>query len=702
MKKKLLLILILTFFAMIFVSCGADPDENHGIVTVNSSGDHLTCTFAPDKTLLDRYGRADLYLFALPAGDSGADLSGKNYVSKTRASDKVTYKINTVENGENRLYLGFTVAFFDGGSYIPAIDAPAFVSNPEILAKDKSNYPRAASMKGLVPDDATDAVSLGVSQALIKLPLEKYISTSGEISFGSGANKFYINKEEIEKLDEKVKILCGENINIYFEFTLTKSAEELGDLAFLAFPGTTAGAVAYLPDLRNDKCAAAVAGFADFIAERYTDVFAFVAGCGSNGYRKNANVGASESEFLRVYSAFARTLDTALRSHRKNGLVFVSIDNAYKVSSGGMSSSSFLEKLLKVAKSGGEYPFGVSLSLKATSTDPDRIWFDDSGSGNYITPSNIAKLMTSFLDTDAFLSDGEPRRVIVGDFSIAATKDTSTETNRAASYFYAYCKAALTGRVDAFIYSSHFDSGSGLYETDDSGVHSPLKIRDVLAKIDRGGADDDKIKKALGDGVYNSLLSAAKDKITVFESAGGVAAPSAVENYDAKTLTIGEIRTAGGSATVSDGKITLEFDFSADTTRPFAAFELPSSKIKSDTLILRDMTISQSAKVTLSVTGNGAVYESSIDLSANKPTTAVFDISEFSSKVKKGDVTVRLSLSGVETKPNEPTSVTMSLSEALTGKVRSNVGLVIALAALITIALAAIVFLTTYYLRKNR
>ena len=697
MKKKLLFFLILTAILIIFASCGETPDENRGIVTVNGSGDRLTCTFSPDATLLDRYGRTDLYLFALPAGDSGSDLSGRNYIAKTRASKTVTYKINTVENGENRLYSGFTVAFLDGGKYIPAIDAPAFVGNPEILSKDNSAYPTAASMKGLVPDDATDAIALGVSHAVIRLPLEKYISVSGGgESFDFSGYKFYINEENLAKLDEEIEIYRRENVLVYLEFTLTASAEELGaDMAFLAFPETKAGAVGYLPDLRNDRCAAAVAGFADFIAARYPSVFAFIAGRGANGFYKNANVGGESGEFLRVYTAFARTLDTALRAHRKNGKLFVATDNCYKVSSGGMSSSAFLEKLLKTVKSGGEFPFGVALSLRATSTDPDRVWFDDSGSGNYITPSNIGKFMTSLLDTDAFLYNGEKRNVIVSDFSIKTTSDPSSETNQAASYYYAYCKAALTGRIDAFVYSSHkVDDGAALYKPDESGT-SKRKIYDLVSTIDTDKAVPEEIKTALGAGAFNSLSSETEKIIKVFSYATGVAAPSAVENYDASKLNVSEMRAAGGTATVADDKISFNFKVSYSASKPFAAFDVKASKIKSDTLILRDLTLSQSAKVTLSMRGGGAVYESSIDLAANTPTTAVFDISEFSGKVKGGDVTVRISVSG------DASEISASTSEIMTGKARSNLGLVIALAAILTVTVAAMAILSIRYIKKK-
>ena len=697
MKKKLLFFLILAAILIIFASCGEKPEENHGIVTVNRSGDRLTCTFSPDKDLLDRYGRTDLYLFALPAGDSGADLSGRNYIAKTRASKTVTYKISTVENGENRLYSGFTVAFLDGGKYVPAIDAPAFVGNPEILSKDKTAYPTAASMKGLVPDDATDAVALGVSHAVIRLPIEKYISLGGSgASFTFSNYKFYINEENLAKLDKDIEIYSRENVTVYLEFTLTKSAEELGaDMAFLAFPETKTGAVGYLPDLRNDRCAAAVAGFADFIAARYPSVFAFIAGRGANGFYKNANVGGDNGEFLRVYAAFARTLDTALRSHRVNGKLFVATDNCYKVSSGGMSSSAFLEKLLKTVKSGGEFPFGVALSLRATSTDPDRVWFDDSGSGNYITPSNISKFMTSLLDTDAFLYNGEKRSVIVSDFSIKTTSDPSSEINQSASYYYAYCKAALTGRIDAFVYSSHkADADAALYKTDESGT-AKRKIYDLLSTIDTDKKVPEEIKTALGAKAFDSLSSETEKIIKVFSYSTGVAAPSDVENYDAQKLNVSDIIVSNGTATVAEDKISFNFNISENLSKPFAAFDVKSSKIKSDTLILRDLTISQSAKVTLSMRGGGAVYESSIDLAANTPTTAVFDISEFSSKVKNGTVNVRIAVSG------DASEVSASMSEIMTGKVRSNLGLVIALAAILTVTVAAMAVLSIRYIRKK-
>ncbi|MBO4212973.1 MAG: hypothetical protein J5894_02550, partial [Clostridia bacterium] len=93
--------------------------------------------------------------------------------------------------------------------------------------------------------------------------------------------------------------------------------------------------------------------------------------------------------------------------------------------------------------------------------------------------------------------------------------------------------------------------------------------------------------------------------------------------------------------------------------------------------------------------GGGAVYESSIDLAANTPTTAVFDISEFSGKVKGGDVTVRISVSG------DASEINASMSEIMLGKVRSNLGIVIALAAILTVTVAAMAILSIRYIKKK-
>jgi len=186
MKKRALIFILLLLIAipMLFLcSCGEEElDDGTLEVILNSNGKKLKVRVAPESSLLNDYEKESLYLFGFAPGESPEDgLEDKTPLGKKRADDEVKFKLPLVdENGISMLYYGFAGAFYneDDETYVLATSI-AYVQNPHEVAENNEDFPTAKSIKGISAEFDADSVALGVSHAVIDIPIERYILAGG-------------------------------------------------------------------------------------------------------------------------------------------------------------------------------------------------------------------------------------------------------------------------------------------------------------------------------------------------------------------------------------------------------------------------------------------------------------------------------------------------------------------------------------------
>lgn len=738
---------------MILTSCSKGPVDPDTVKATLSSKDKIRVTVCPDPDLLERYGgESELYLFALQPGQSLEDANyaggGVSSLAKKKASDRLDFELPLISNGSvSLLNCRFVGAFADRASnkFVMATSFPAYISNPELLGE--SNRPERKdplSIKGLASAEDTDAIFLGVSHAVIDIKLDEYLTFDGNgaESYIYNGRSYFVSQSAISALDKRVRLLTDNGVRVYFRFTLGKSEEELtGAFALLACPETKKGSENYTINFASPEGAACAAGFFNYIAERYTDPSKgvgfcsdFIAGIGANTPSVNADCGNLGNRYFDAYYDLVRTLYTSLVSHCGNGQVYVTIDHRLKKAGGAspdMKGSEFLSEFASYSAATGDFPWGIAANIRATSVDSDRIWYDDSGNGDYLTPSNLRALTVDIMPIEKMLFGGERRRLIVDGFSVplSESKDpTADEINQAASYAYAYYCALETKSIDAFIYSSHIDSGtkkSGLFTADSEGkpLEARTRIRTMMKYIDTDYPIDGLISGAIEGGKWDSLYennrdAAAVNRLTLSEAAGVVekavdktVAETVKVNYDASPLfdftsagdTLGFFAAGGQSyASLSSGLLVSVNSSSPAQSVLLFNSSVDPSLVAGDSIIFI-MKLSSPAKLTLHLeqkrdNGSLAIYESPVSAIAGEQAYA-FDISEYrKAGLGKEPLVLRLT---IEPTGDSSTAAELKISEIYSAKEYRNTVLIVVLAVLGTAALIAVVTVFVIWFRKN-
>lgn len=728
---------------MIFAfGCGDKTAREAGgiYVNLNSRGTEFEIEVMPSTELLEKYGSSELILVMLNPGQSFTDIGNCTELARRRADDSVNFKIKLIENGKNRLYNAFTAVFFDANTntYVEAVDNVGYVSNPEKLSKSSEEYKESTAIKGLNVVYDSEASSLGISHAMIDIPFEDYLLPDGNadsVSFIFCGKSYYIDKNAVETLDGRIEFYTENDVNVYLRFVLRHGGGALsGDLTCFSYPGSTEDSDNYAVNMSDTKCAQSVAAFADFIAGRYAgedkshgSVTAFVVGDDLNTPGKTVS-GIDLNTYYRSSFAFVRTVCTAMLSHRESGRVYVDVDNNLKVKSTGACDSSAQEYLTRLAEytaKTGELPWGVSASVKASSTDPDRIWYDNSGNGAYLTPSNLTALSNDIMSAPELLCGNEMRDMIIGDFSVSVGEGENSEKNQAASYAYAYYKVLEADAFGAFIYSTQADKEndrSGLYATNLEGDPvSARKIHGIFCDIDTDKNIDSFVGSVINDSGWDSVYASFREKAAIRKNRGGGVSPCDPVQYSTSVLVDFSDGTLGGFEMVGNGsylglvpnsasaslRAVMVKNNAADT--PYIVKKgIERADIQNDNLLV---TLSAHGNEGSSATafnvrielvqtnerGMDVIYKSDVQqISPSTTLTLAFNIKDGVSELKKKDVELRIYAEG-----NDGSSCVLTLDRLLAGKEKTNIFLIVLLCVLAAGALIAASALAVIWFRKN-
>ena len=652
-------------------------------VTINSNGTKLSVTVTLTEDFVAQHKKQTLHLFELPLGMDERDLSKLSPVVSFRATVKYVYKTALCDGNVSHLYSAYVLAVESGSGYTP-IGSRHYVDNARDASALSYEYPAVASPKGLEVESVSDALSLGISHAVIPVSVEDMFGAPGadSISYDFLGITYHFNRSAIESLDDKVRGLSRENVRVYLRFLLKTAPAELpAPLSELGYADAPA-AVSYA--LRADSTANAplLGAMFSFLAARYTDTAAEHGFCGSFiiGNEVNAPSGnystspeLSSDRHVEVYSRLVRIAYTAMCSSYANGRVYIAPSNNFSVVSLGLmpsdiSMTEFFSAFDSKTREGGDFEWSIATAAYAYSRTDSGIWDDALATGassQLISPANINVL--SYALSKSYTYDGNPRRLIIGSFAVPSSPtdnaEHTSETDQAASYAFSYYKMLEDGTCEALIYANQFDSPEsshnfGLARTDMSGnVLSRKKIWGVMREIDTGVtpllsslAHD--IGGVLEYMVTTQTVNAGAKKIAAGESQ----ALSSVDSlklrpiFDFTTglrhdfVNVGKGYSSAPALVSAKVGSALQLTSSAECRT--VRYNIKRSLIKSGNMLVISLaSTADSGIVTLRLTQDDAlIYESTASIHSDC-TSVSFDITEFNKLASNRDVTLSISLS---------------------------------------------------------
>lgn len=700
----LLSVLSILFILSALVSCGDSGERLSEVTEVryDAKSEKLSVTATLDARSLKQYKHDTIYLIEVPANNTEADIATLVPVSQSKPEKEMHFTLPIKSGAQTSLYSGFVIAAFDRSNGYTAIGDIRYISNPEALASNTSDYPSYSSIKGLNIVSSSDAVLLGVKHTVIRVPIEDYMVVSdGEDSIATtfDGNSYCLSASKISELDYKIKNMTGAGIEVYLEFTLDTPPEEL-DSGMALLASKSAEAVIdselggsdkhYAISVNTGEGYRRMAAFFEFIAARYTRTdkkygfaAAYIIGHGVNSLSETSTDDPRTlSDSAERCVKLLRIASTALRSNYKNGKIFVSLNNVWCVSSPEESGEEtpptslatefgvkeYLTELVKKAYIGGEFGFSVAL-MPSPSSETSSVWSDPlstaSDESERITVCNLS-LITSLLDEETMKYDGKNRELMIYNYGISALDGNA----QAASYAFAFYKAYEAG-VTAFIYNGHWDHTTGngmtgLYSTDeDGGAASKRAIYDIFEMIDVKDSDEPFSAPSLIGAQWKTLYAEYADELkttTLTSSTGSTTSSedSGKKKISTKTLydfTGGDILgfyPSDSAKSVEIGEMIGERALRAELAARYTgekmgvrsapiAYETIKSAKQLIAIIKADTTVGNTARVTLALTQSGSdestLFTAEASVQAGNRQTVYFDLSSFSPKEALGDVT---------------------------------------------------------------
>ena len=422
-----------------------------------------------DPAVYDNY----LYLFELqPYQDS---LEGRtDYCGWITKGDPLSFTVPlNLGTEQDRLYSRFVVAVYDGAKYTQ-VSNTAYVTNPEVLAKNKDPYRTAQNKKGLLIQNTdsmvADAFELGVNHVIVNIPFHHIL--------GQGIDYVY-DKPLMENLDYTIRRMS--------EKSMTVTAVILNGwndgTPQLFYPGVTKqpeNQVFYYGFNASTKEGyETIKAIASFLAERYSSLASpygkvsnWIIGNEINNQQWNYVGPMGVDRYVQEYERAFRVFYTAIRSTNQNDRLFFSTDYNWNHEANGTTkynAKDIVDIFADKTGAGGPMDWGLAYHPYSIPLTEPEFWDDDeTGLITYDPGSPVINLknlnvLTDYMQTGQRLGrDGKVRHIILSEQGFTSTSATRGENNdlQAAAIAYAYYVADSNPYIDAFIMSRQVDAPS--------------------------------------------------------------------------------------------------------------------------------------------------------------------------------------------------------------------------------------------------
>lgn len=687
------LIAVILFAWVFLLPVSARTTENaYGSVTVTAAFDtknnsDVLVTMIPDAAFLGAKRGETVYLFALRPSEETSAAEESTPVATASVSEKTVFTVRDDGSGE-RLYMGYRAAVKEDGVF-RMLNDPVYLSNPEVQAKNTAPRAENPGIKGFcVSQNMVDeAVSLGISHAVIPIPLDRYLSVDRSdadyfVSFGGVAVNF--DKQKIRQLDAEVASLRSAGVQILFRFVLDGSAKGTQTGAGpLYAPAAADGASLYAVTVYDRASYLLLRGVFTYFAERYaadasqpqTD---FIIGYQVNERDEWNSCGRlTDAEYAALYAKTFRIADAALRSVSANSRVYVPVSDLY------VSAKPFLAAFAKEMDGNA---WNVAAAPYASNPKTDAVWDDpgsvigENGDPVYLTVENLS-VLKAFLSGQDYLWHNALRSVIIDDYAVHGNAaDDMSQQRQAASAAYAYYQAASADFIDAFIWHRRNDAAAegcsyGLCASDGT----PKAVYEIFRRMDTDLGEDmtKTLVRTIGEKRWNALIegfSYKKVQTAVLAEETAVDPALAEKRYTGRTwfdftenTLHGFIPFANTESAVRERVPAGAADGIRDAILRFTGYEnaagTPAGIICGTTSLLNGFDGAAAVGVTLKAhapdgagtasvtlrlgnrTGDAALFTAAADVPAEVWTTVVFPLQSFARQTDRAEFLI-LSVSG--------------------------------------------------------
>ncbi len=427
-----------------------------------------------DSTYYDDH----LYLFELkPYEDSiGSRTDYCGRASKTADfSFTVSADLNTTGD---RIYSKFVVAVFDGYEYIQSSNQ-AYVTNPELLARNTQTYQNAINKKGLMiqTTDAmvTDAFELGVTHVTINIPFEQLLGEGVDYTYDGVT--YHFNKGLLDNYDDVIRRMSEKGMNV--TAILLNGWNPATPQLYL--PGVTqqSNAQYYAFNASTKEGCDTIKAVATFLADRYGSLSSpygkisnWVISNEVNDQYWNYAGSMTTDQYVKEYERAFRLFYTAIKSVNANDRIFFSTNYYWNYPQGDAtmqcSAREFIDSFAASVRSSGDIEWGLAYHPYSVPMTEPEFWDDtETGLVNFTVDSPIVNLcnldvLTDYMQTPEMrtASSNSVRHIILSEQGFTSTSATrgQVEDLQAAAIAYAYYIIDSNPYIDSFIMSRQVDA----------------------------------------------------------------------------------------------------------------------------------------------------------------------------------------------------------------------------------------------------
>lgn len=409
------------------------------------------------------------------------------------------------------LFESFVPALLINGSYV-SIASGSFLTNPEVLARNQTDYPEASSKKGLLLDPemlgTPELTDLGVAHAIYNIPLsiilgETTDETFPTISYDFQGTTYYFNGAAINGYDYLFSYLtdCG---MLSTAIVLNDWNDAFPELVHPLARNQSSGAYYYAFNTADADGCKHLEAIASFLASRYDGgkyglVSSWVI---ANEINQRSTWNYMDTTDITVYAtAFEQSLRifyNAIKSNYAQARVYFSVDHDWNTNDGTddsyFNAMDLVSEINKAAAKNGSYDWGLAIHPYPKPLTRVNYWtldYDKSVDAPLLTLMNL-RTVTDYLSQDSLLDTrGQVRNITVTELGFSST---SGEKLQAAAFAYCYYIIENNPYIDAFIMNRQTDAKEevrqglafGIYEYD----HTPKYMKEVFQYIDTDRADE--------------------------------------------------------------------------------------------------------------------------------------------------------------------------------------------------------------------
>ncbi len=489
-------------------------------VRLSEDGKTLEVDAVLSEAFLHDYGTCGVYLFEFDPQEKFATINQKAPIAQMVAASELAFRVDFTEQADRRKYCKYVLAREVDGGYRTFATAK-YIENPEVLAASSAALPEPEGLAGVSADVGVSSYQ-GLSQAVVRVSLSALLADSvdGAVRFEYGESAYYLDKEELIRLDNRVRALSSAGVCVYLQTVLDLPATAVSQTAQLLYADSDSRGSAYAVNTASAESCEVYAALMEFLCERYTRDdqaygFAgrFIFGDSVNLYAdRYAGAPDDLSDYLYDLCRTLRIASTALRGTYTNARLYLSLSGDYTAApEGGFAAAEVLNGL---CASLSDLPFGISVDGTAEGASA-RFWEDEDAApdpaARRITVKNIAVLADA-LRTPELLHGGRVRDLVIGQFRADAGEDRNLQ---AASVLCAYYLTETTSGVSALLCAYLPTEGGTDGLADGQGM--PTRAYQLLCEtaVMDDAALTDRVRMLLGDDEYERLAGGVLSELFV-------------------------------------------------------------------------------------------------------------------------------------------------------------------------------------------